>query len=259
MVRWPWTSPETGGDIVPCHPNYMMAHEKPGVEPKAVRPDGSNYYVTKSFVSDELFNAPHALGKHSLRRCRLLPDRVELLKHLPRRARVAELGTYYGSFAKQILETCAPIELALFDLTFHLLDAAYFAPHIELGRVRLHEGDSSTLLRTFPDEHFDWIYIDGDHSFEGVSKDIAVAKTKIKRNGLLVFNDYTVFSPLERCQYGVQRAVNDLCLNDDFEILFFALHVLGYHDVCLRRRPRGALGFVRRLGGDLLHALGRAV
>jgi hypothetical protein len=44
-----------------------------------------------------------------------------------------------------------------------------------------------------------------------------------------------VFSPLENFKYGVYRAVNEICLEGGFEILFIALHKWGYHDVVLRR------------------------
>ena len=40
---------------------------------------------------------------------------------------------------------------------------------------------------------------------------------------------------MERLQYGVMRAVVELCLEQEFEIVFFALHGLGHHDVALRR------------------------
>src|SRR5262245_16073028 len=130
MLRWPWSRGRVGAEIPPSHPNFMMAHETPGGEPKAIRPEGSEYYVAKSFVSDEVLRAPRPLGMDSLRRCTLVSDRVELLNYLPKKGRVAELGVYHGSFAKQILETCAPIELSLFDLTFAPLDALYFAPYV---------------------------------------------------------------------------------------------------------------------------------
>jgi hypothetical protein len=91
-------------------------------------------------------------------------------------------------------------------------------------------------MSALPGGRFDWIYIDGDHSFEGVLRDIEQAKRLIKPDGLLIFDDYTLYSPLERVQYGVMRAVNDLCLYDNFKMVMFALSPLGYHNVALRRR-----------------------
>jgi len=191
---------------------------------------------TKSFVDEKVFLTPRWLPQEYLTHCTLLSDRTELIKRLPRDAIVAEVGTQFGNFAKQILELSRPREFHIFDLSFNCFDRLFFDAEILSGRVILHEGDSSTAMSALPDALFDWIYIDGDHSFEGVSSDIREAKRLIRPDGYLVFNDYTVYSHLEGIEYGVMRAVNDLCLDDNFEMVMFALNVLGYHDVALRRR-----------------------
>ena len=194
------------------------------------------YDLIKSFVNDEVFLIPRWLPQKYLANCILVSDRAELLRRLPRQGVVAEIGTQRGDFAKQILEICEPRELHVFDLSFRDFDRAFFDAAISQRQVILHEGDSSTEMTKLPDGAFDWIYIDGDHTFEGVLRDIREAKRLIKPNGFLVFNDYTNYSPLEQMQYGVMRAVNDLCIDGDFEIVIFALSALGYHDVALRRR-----------------------
>ena len=56
--------------------------------------------------------------------------------------------------------------------------------------IEIHESDSVTALHAFPDKYFDWIFIDGDHSYGGVRRDTDIAKVKIKPGGLLVFDDY---------------------------------------------------------------------
>src|SRR6185295_7348005 len=198
------------------------------------------YEETKSFVGEEVFLTPRWLPQEYLTHCILVSDRTELMRRLPRNAVVAEIGTQFGNFAKQILELSEPREFHIFDLSFNCFDRSFFDNEIRSGRVILHEGDSSRTMSTLPDGRFDWMYIDGDHSFEGVMRDIKEAKRLIRSDGYLVFNDYTVYSHLERTQYGVMRAVNDLCLDEDFEIVMFALNVLGYYDVALRRRSRNS-------------------
>jgi hypothetical protein len=196
----------------------------------------SRYLCIKSVDDKETFICPRPLPQDLLRNCVVLADRFELLRRLPGGGVVAEVGTDYGDFAKKIIEEARPRHLHIFDLSFRRFDHAYFSKFVDSNVVILHEGDSSTKLAEFPDLMFDWIYIDGDHSFEGVKKDIDQAITKIKRDGFVVFNDYTIHSPLEGMQYGVMRAVNDLCLDHGFEVAYLALSVLGYHDVALRQR-----------------------
>ena len=83
------------------------------------------------------------------------------------------------------------------------------------ARVRLHLGDSSTLLAVFSDGHFAWIYIDGDHSELGVKRDADCAARKIGTDGLLVFNDYMLWSPMEMTDYGVLPVTNRMLVSGD--------------------------------------------
>jgi hypothetical protein len=66
-------------------------------------------------------------------------------------------------------------------------------PEVANGRCRVDAGASGELLRTMPDQMFDWIHVDGDPSFEGVKHDIAAATPKLKAGGLIVFNDLAVW------------------------------------------------------------------
>jgi len=42
----------------------------------------------------------------------------------------------------------------------------------------------------FPDEYFDFVYIDGDHSFIGVCADLAAWQNKVKKGGFIAGHDY---------------------------------------------------------------------
>jgi hypothetical protein len=177
--------------------------------------------------------APILEDKH-VRNCRMLPGRDVLLHHLKKNAVCGEVGTHRGVFAADIVRVCQPKALHLFDLDF-----APFHTEMRLRadeNVILHEGDSAANLSAFPDEYFDWLYIDADHSYEGVRRDIEAGVRKIRRDGLLVFNDYTFWSPLDLHPFGVVQAVHELCLQHDFEFVFFALHWHMYCDVAVRRR-----------------------
>lgn len=182
-----------------------------------------------------LFGPPTALPADALAGARLVASRADALALLPRGGLVAELGTQAGRYAIQILETNRPDALHLFDLEFDTLRSRN--PSVaDDPRVHLHLGDSSTNLAAFPDETFDWIYIDGDHSEAGVRRDADCAARKIKPDGLLVFNDYTVWSPMELTDYGIVPVVNDLVSRGGWEVVYLALHPLMYCDIAVRRR-----------------------
>jgi hypothetical protein len=203
----------------------------------AARPSSAPRTYVRSLVSDEEFFCAPALSSIHTANARLYPSREAMLAGLPQGARVAEVGTQTGQFAASILEATQPRELHLIDLSYRLFRRGLLTRGIESGVVSLHEGDSTELLSRFPDCYFDWIYLDGDHSYAGVTRDAEMATRKLSTDGILIFNGYTPFSPLELCQYGVMRAVNELCLSDNFEVVYLALHPLGYHDVALRRLP----------------------
>ena len=183
---------------------------------------------------------PHpaqALTEKETENCRVLPDRNVVLQKMKRGGVVAEVGVQTGRFSRTILDICSPSKLHLIDidLTRHSIDRQ-FENEIASGIAQLHQGDSSSILRDFPDSYFDFVYIDADHSYEGVKRDIQAGISKVKHDGFLVFNDYTYWSPAECMPYGVIQAVNELCLEGEWEMIYFALAYYMYCDVALKRR-----------------------
>lgn len=49
---------------------------------------------------------------------------------------------------------------------------------------------SSDLIKSFPDNFFDFIYIDGDHSYKGAKSDLTNYYSKVRRGGVLAGHDY---------------------------------------------------------------------
>ncbi len=186
----------------------------------------------------ELPASPMLTDRH-LTRCRVLPDRGAMLQRMPTGGVAVEVGVQTGPFSRRILDICRPSRLHLIDvdLQSHSI-AAKFEREIEAGVVALHEDDSAATLARLPDGECDFIYLDADHSYDGVKRDIEAARAKVKPDGFLLFNDYTYWSPCECLPYGVVQAVNELCIADDWEMVFFALEEFMYCDVALQRLRR---------------------
>jgi predicted O-methyltransferase YrrM len=170
------------------------------------------------------------LPKGLLADCRMCASRFDLVEALPRGGSVAEVGSYKGEFARHILATCNPADLHLIDLDFSVLDPAV----AQDDRVRLHQGFSHEVLASFPDQHFDWIYIDADHSYAGAIRDANAAAAKVKPGGFLVFNDFAHMDPFLGA-YGVHRAVVDFALDRRWPFAWFAYDPMALYDVALRR------------------------
>ena len=155
---------------------------------------------------------------------------------------IAEVGVAHGDFSEFLMDQLKPKRFVAFDLfNMHEWGEAWGVPtakllnnmtHLEFYKRRFADRSAEVVIEVgmshltvvkYPDKSFDLIYIDGDHSYEGVKKDAEVAKNKITDNGILIFNDYIAFSPWEGCVYGVVRAVNELIVKDDWVVIGFAL------------------------------------
>jgi hypothetical protein len=187
------------------------------------------------FWGEGLLRPAPQLGTEHLRHCMVVPDRTVLLEHLPSGGIVAEVGTLHGAFAREILRIASPRELHLIDHEIHP-DVRGLAE--QFASVRVHDRDSVEALESFRNEYFDWIYIDAQHSYEGVKRDIDAARLKIRKDGLIVFNDYTMWSYAEMQPYGVVPAVNELCIDDGWEVVYLTLPSHMYCDVAVRRMSR---------------------
>jgi len=167
--------------------------------------------------------------------CRVAASRYDLVKALPAGGRIAEVGTFKGDFARHILLTCRPAELHLIDLDFALLDAEVAQDQ----RVTRHRGASHEVLASFPDAHFDWIYIDADHSFAGTRRDAEAAAAKVRPGGYMVFNDFAHIDPYLGA-YGVHRAVVTFAIAHRWPFHWWAYDANGLYDVALKRPPAHA-------------------
>jgi len=155
-----------------------------------------------------------------------------LLKVMPKNSVCAEIGVYKGDFSKKILDVLNPQKLHLIDPWRYESAEIYkeslyggrsgsqvamdkifedvkkrFEPDIIAGRVVLHRKSSHEASLDFPDNYFDWIYIDANHQYEFVKKDMEMYFNKIKKGGFIAGDDYADGG---WWQGGVKKAVDEL-------------------------------------------------
>lgn len=167
--------------------------------------------------------------------------RARLLKVLPQRGTVAEIGVFNGGFSKQIMDINQPRKLHLIDpwggpddeylKTYNVggsMDAryeevkAYHAKSIEAGIVEIHRLHSYTAMPKFPDHHFDWLYVDGMHTYEPVLEDLTLVAPKVKPNGFIVGHDFSNSVTSRRRKFGVVRAVREFVARGEWTLVAFS-------------------------------------
>ncbi len=170
-----------------------------------------------------------------------------LLDMVPEHAVGAEIGVHIGDFSAEILRTTSPRELHLIDPWEHQKSDVYksawyggqaksgqtemderfanvgkrFDEQVQAGRVIIHRGFSTDILDQFSDAYFDWIYIDGNHLYDYVKKDLQVSFQKTKPGGLITGDDYAEGGWWDG---GVKKAVDELATGEGIELVELRNH-----------------------------------
>jgi len=155
---------------------------------------------------------------------------------IPKNARCAEVGVWKGDFSEAILGHVAPEELHLVDpwkfsasfpkrwyggsIAASQGDMDRIAESVAMRfaarpEVRVHRMPSLQAATMFRDRYFDWVYIDGDHSYEAVAGDLEAWSRTVKIGGLISGDDYLWRD--ESGRLSVKQAVDD----------YFARHAVG--------------------------------
>jgi hypothetical protein len=174
---------------------------------------------------------------------KLLLNRKELLKWLPKNAVVAELGVDEGFFSQQIVSICRPQKLHLIDYwgmqrysqEKRKKVEAQFVEQIKLGSVEINLGLSTMVVDQFRDNYFDWIYIDTDHSYKTTLEELVKFEPKMKVGGIITGHDYINGFWNGLVRYGVVEAVHEFCVKHDWEMLYQTSELQDHPSFAIRK------------------------
>ncbi len=171
-----------------------------------------------------------------------------VLQMLPKGSVGAEIGVFKGDFSAKILEVANPKKLYLIDpwqlnespkhknarygpkkssvdhqdsLHQSILDK--FSDNIASNQVVVIRKYSQDAAQDIADLSLDFVYIDGDHAYDGVKQDIESYYPKVKHGGLLIGDDYFSGGWWGR---GVIDAFNEVINDQKMEIIFKYQHQL---------------------------------
>jgi hypothetical protein len=161
----------------------------------------------------------------------IFKTREELLTFIPQNTIGAEIGIFEGEYSKLILRTIKPKKFYMVDVftgpvlsgdkngenikTINL-DETYkslLKEYENKEEVNVYKGKSEDFFKTIPDDYLDFIYIDGDHGYEGAKLDLQNSFNKVKSGGLICGHDY---APMFQ---GVINAVNEFVTTNKLSLV----------------------------------------
>jgi hypothetical protein len=137
--------------------------------------------------------------------------RLDVLRRAPVDSVCAEIGVWKGDFSRKILRHTSPRKLHLIDPWSYqpeFPDRKYgggFAKRQEdmdgifesvqsrfagSPNVSIHRASSDDAMAQFPDGYFDWIYLDGNHEFDFVLRDMTIGFSKVRSGGFIAGDDF---------------------------------------------------------------------
>lgn len=153
----------------------------------------------------------------------IFKTRNDFISTLNKNLIMCEIGVFKGDFS-HILFNQNPKELHLIDpfigsfwsgdkdglnMQYANLEISYQNlknTYQNYSHVHIHKGYSQNILSFFPDEYFDFMYIDAEHTYDSVKNDLLICKQKTKINGIIAGHDYD-----QNKFPGVIEAVNEFC------------------------------------------------
>lgn len=140
---------------------------------------------------------------------------------------IAEIGVFEGKLTKKILDAVPEIQTyycvdpwkhykewdnSLLSKTWKEVDFNKVFDNFK-NNIKKHEDKiiiykmtSEEASKKIEDKGLDFVFIDGNHDYEYVKKDIEIWKNKVKTGGFLSGHDYHE-------KYGVKKAVDELIPN----------------------------------------------
>jgi hypothetical protein len=199
----------------------------------------------------------------------LLPmQRERLIRYLPSGGCIAEIGVARGHFSAQLKAVCKPSFLALVDPWCEQDQTIYygdsnnarqsdqdkrfkdvsrrFASKKRGAECRIVRNFSAEAVKDFDDKFFDWVFIDGNHSYEACLDDLRLWAPKVKDDGLLCGHDFAAHASARAAKYGVVEAVQTFVKETGFALA--ALTVEHFPTFVVAKAPQGeTLARMRRL------------
>ncbi|SRR5258708_2510071 len=90
---------------------------------------------------------------------------------------------------------------------------------MNLAQMHTYVMTTTEFAKKFPERKYQYIYVDGDHTYEGVKKDYQLFWPKLDKNGLMSFHDILGEGYIGKAKFGVKKFWAEI--PDKHKISFF--------------------------------------
>jgi len=177
------------------------------------------------------FIVPNYDGMMDEARCKFLYNTV--INYRGEKGIIVEIGAYKGcsttwlAIAGQRNGFASLVAIDLFAPGWHRQFGTYEEFMKRMKRNKLERfveairGDSKEVIKKW-DKEIAVLHIDGDHTYEAVKADVNNYIPYLKRNGIVIFDDY------DSCHPDVKKVVNELLNGGYFQIIGLVKETPGY-------------------------------
>ena len=190
------------------------------------------YHCLQQIPEPNMPNMFHfVFGKDKIR---IFDTRNEMICHFAekiKKPKICELGVFKGEFLEFIKDNIDFDILDGVDLfegnlysgdvdgnnpVYCQLEKQYIYlnnKYKKFTNINLYKTYTQKYLSQIEDNKYDIIYIDADHSYEGVKRDIILSYSKIKNGGYIMGHDYemNMNKAHQYYHFGTKRAVDEFC------------------------------------------------
>lgn len=171
--------------------------------------------------------------------------REDLIRCLPSNSTVCEIGVDQGNFSDAILKNCNPSRLHLIDPWCHIPSEDYirdtvnvadheqeikyrnvlyrFSANVLSGQTTIHRDFSYNVMKEFNNKYFDWIYVDGMHTYNAVLDDLNICYDKLKDTGFILGHDFSNHDIAKYMDFGIIEAVKEFTKRTSCKLLGITL------------------------------------
>ena len=179
--------------------------------------------------------------EHYWIKLREFDNRNEMIQHYCSKIttpKLVEIGVFKGEFLEYIVENCNIGTIDAVDIfegvtcsgnadgnnvIYYDVGLSYIHLQDKYNdkNVKIHKSNSIKFLQEQNDETYDIIYIDGDHSYQGVKNDLINSYKKIKNGGYIMGHDYemNMNKAMTFYDFGTKQAVDEFCTNYNQHII----------------------------------------